>query len=532
MVRIDQIKFGPVKVTDEMIKNSIIKKYNINEKDILDINVVKESIDARNKNKISRVFSVDIKVKNEKNLIKKNKNIKINDDKFYELPNKGNLKLNDSPIIIGFGPAGMFAALLLSEMGYKPVIFERGEEVLKRTETIEKFWNNGILNEESNVQFGEGGAGTFSDGKLTTRIKDLRCKKVFSEFVEAGAPREILYKNKPHIGTDILKTVVFNIRNKIIENGGSIRFNSKVEELIIGDGKISGVKLSNGEVYNSENVILAIGHSARDTFTMLNNISVKIIPKPFAIGVRVEHPQELIDESQYGDKNLREILGAADYALTYKTESGRGVYTFCMCPGGYVVAASSEKNTVVTNGMSEYSRDGENANSAILVSVSPEDYGDNGPLSGMFFQREIEKRAYDIAGKSYKAPAQRIGDFLGTSSDSCEEKKVIPTYKPGVEFVNFDKIFPTYIIEGIKEGIIHYGKRIDGFDMEGGILTGVETRSSSPVRIVRDENTFESVNVNGLYPCGEGAGYSGGIVSSAVDGIKIAERIIEKYKTF
>ena len=530
MVRIDQIKFGPVKVTDEMIKSYILKKYNIKEADILSIKISKESVDARNKSKISRVFSVDLEVRNEKNVLKRNKNLISNAEESYMVPDFGTEKMEDPPVIIGFGPAGMFAGLILSQMGYNPLIFERGEDVSNRTETIEKFWNEGILDEESNVQFGEGGAGTFSDGKLTTRIKDIRCKKVFSEFVNAGAPEEILYRSKPHIGTDILKEVVVNIRNKIIENGGTVKFKSKVEKLIFTDSKISGVELADSSIYNSQNVILAIGHSARDTFQMLNDMNIKIFPKPFAIGVRVEHPQEIIDLSQYGDRNMREILGAADYALTHKSNSGRGVYTFCMCPGGYVVAASSEKETVVTNGMSEYSRDGENANSAILVSVTPEDYGDRGPLSGMFFQRDIEKKAYEAAGRSYKAPAQRIGDFLGKSSNVYQDKDISPTYKPGVEFIGFEEIFPSYIIEGIREGIIHYGKRIKGFDMDKAILTGVESRSSSPIRIVRDELSLESVTLGGLYPCGEGAGYAGGIVSSAVDGIKIAEKIIEKYR--
>ncbi len=530
MIRISQIRLEIDDSTDKLIHKAS-KILRIKPKDIEEMSIFKESIDARRKGKIEFVYTVDLLAKNEKDIFKKarNKNIAMTPPMEYKYPQPGDIEIDQRPIVVGTGPSGLFCGLILAQMGYKPLILERGENVENRSKTVESFWKTGRLNTESNVQFGEGGAGTFSDGKLTTRVKDLRCRKVLKELVKAGAPKDIIYSFKPHVGTDILKSVVKNLRQEIIRLGGEVRFNSKVTSLAIGNEKICGVEINDEEVINSEAVVLAVGHSARDTFEMLYEQGVEIIQKPFAIGVRIEHPQAVINKSQYKEFANHKRLGAADYRLTYHASNGRSVYSFCMCPGGSVVAAASEEGRLVTNGMSEYARDKSNANSALLVSVVQEDFKGNHPLAGMYFQRKWEEKAYGLGGGNYAAPAQLVGDFLNdTASQSIGSVK--PSYEPSIRMTNMKNCLPGYVIESMKEGIINMDNKLKGFGMEDAIITGVETRSSSPIRIVRDSKTLESKNLKGLYPSGEGAGYAGGIVSAAVDGIKVAEKIIEKYK--
>lgn len=524
MIRINEIKVELNEKPDFI--QLISKKLKVPTKNVLGYSIFKESIDAR-KGSVKLVYTLDVELINEEKILAANRGLSKTPDMSYNYPQKGDTLLNGRPVIVGFGPAGIFCALILSQRGYKPLILEQGEDVDTRSKTVEEFWKSGKLNTLSNVQFGEGGAGTFSDGKLTTRIKDLRCRKVFAELVKYGAPEEILYKNKPHIGTDILKGVVKNIREEIINLGGEIRFSTKVDELILTDGKVKGVKLSDGSSITSDVVVLAIGHSSRDLFEDIHSKDISITPKPFAMGMRIEHPQSIIDKVQYKDPKMKDVLGAAEYHITYTTKKGRAVYTFCMCPGGVVVGASSEEETIVTNGMSYHSRDLDNSNSALLVSVTPEDYFKGHPLDGMYLQREIEKKAYEVSGKDYKAPFITVGKLLG------EDKKAItikPTYEPGVVEVHPSEYLPEFIVASIKEAIPELAKKLNGFDMPTAILTGPETRSSSPIRINRESETLQSSNTIGLYPCGEGAGYAGGIVSSAVDGIKVAEEIIKIYK--
>ncbi|KAF2956843.1 hypothetical protein AS160_03830 [Marinitoga sp. 38H-ov] len=523
MFRINNIKL-PIDHTFDDIKLEIAKIANISSSDIKNIKIIKQSIDARKKHQMIYFnYSIDFEL----DRVLNNSRIEISQKKEYELPKYGENNLSSRPLIIGTGPAGLFAGLILAEAGFEPIILERGKNVEERKKDVNKFWNSGILNTESNVQFGEGGAGTFSDGKLNTLIKDKnnRIKKMLEEFVKAGAPEEILYINKPHIGTDKLEIAVKNIRKKIEKLGGSIYFNSKVTDFIIDHNKIKGVVVNNSDKIYSDIVILAIGHSARDTFEKLFEKGVKINQKPFSIGVRIEHLKEIIDKSQYGKFYNHPKLKAADYKLSHRAKNGRAVYTFCMCPGGYVVASASEENMVVTNGMSEFARDNINSNSAVLVSVSPEDFPSSHPLSGVEFQRIFEKKAFN---KNYYAPVQLFGDLL-KNQKSKKFDRVFPTYKPGIVFTDLNTILPEYIVSSLKEGIIDMGKKLKGFSDYDSVLTGVETRSSSPIRIERNEN-YESVNIEGLYPIGEGAGYAGGITSSAVDGIRVAEKIISKYK--
>jgi len=529
MIRVSQIG---LQLTDDVsiIKAKVSKQLKIPTQDILDLRIYKESIDAR-KGRIKRIFTVDVALKNEVKVRAKNKKLVLAPDLKYKEVTPGSEKMIGRPIVVGFGPAGMFASLLLAQAGYNPIVLERGEDVDTRTDTVNQFWRSGKLNTESNVQFGEGGAGSFSDGKLTTRIKDPRCRKVLEELVSAGAPSEILYKNKPHIGTDKLKPTVKNIRNQIIECGGEVRFSTRVEELLVQNGEISGVKLADGSELSSSVVIMAMGHSARDTFDMMYKTGVDMQVKPFAVGVRIEHPQEMIDKIQYSSDKRPEGVGAADYKLTYQTPEGRGVYTFCMCPGGFVVASSSEEGGVVVNGMSEHARDQENANSALLVSVTPDDFSTNHPLAGVEFQRTLEKKAFKSAGGTYAAPVQLVGDFLSGKATVLENKlQIRPSYTPGVVGTNFEDIFPDFILKALRDGLAGMDKKIKGFARPDAVLTAVESRSSSPVRIHRDESTFISPSIKGLYPCGEGAGYAGGIMSSAVDGLKVAECIIGKYQ--
>lgn len=514
------------------VKKKAAKKLNISEKDFKSFKILRESIDARKKNSIKFSYSVLIECDNESKIIAHtdDKDIKTEETNFNEHFDYGMEKLEHRPVIIGMGPAGMFAGLLLAENGYKPLIIERGEDVDKRTETVQKFWNKGKLDTESNVQFGEGGAGTFSDGKLTTRIKDKRCNFVIQKFVDFGAPEEIIYSGKPHIGTDILKDVVKNIRKRIIELGGEIRFKSKMEDIISKNCNIEAIRVNGGEI-PCEALILAIGHSSRDTYEMLYKNNIIMAVKPFAVGVRIEHSQSMIDESQYGRYAGNPKLKAADYRLTYTSKtSGRAVYSFCMCPGGRVVAAASENKRLVTNGMSYYKRDMENANSAIVVSVRENDFDGKTPLKGMQFQRKYEEMAYNLGGGDYIAPIQLAGDFL---KDKVSKKigSIIPSYKPGYEFRDLRKCLPPYIINSLKEGILNFNCKIKGFASYDAVLTGIETRTSSPVRIERDD-TLQSISLKGLYPAGEGAGYAGGIISAAVDGLKAAENIMKKWAPF
>lgn len=529
MLRVSNIKLD---INDSLdnIKDLILKKLKISEKELVKYKIYKESIDARRKGKIEFVYTVDVQIKNEKNILKKSKIKDVVEvkEKNYKDVESGNEVLNNRPVIVGSGPAGLFASLVLAQRGYRPILLERGLDVDTRTKDIDSFWEEGKFNSKSNVQFGEGGAGTFSDGKLTTRIKDIRCRKVLEELVNFGAPEEILYSYKPHVGTDILKEVVKNIRKEIIRLGGEVKFDAKVTDISIEKGHIKSVVVNESERIESDAVILAIGHSARDTYEMLYERGVKITQKPFAIGARIEHPQELINKAQYKEFAGHPRLGAADYRLVEHTSNGRTIYTFCMCPGGSVIASASEDGQVVTNGMSEHARDKENANSAVLVNVTPEDFESNHPLAGVHFQEKYEKLAFELGGKNYNAPIQLVGDFI---NDKISEKlgTVTPSYKPGYKFVDLRDCLPKFVCETMKEGLLILDKKLNGFAMNDAILTGVETRSSAPIRIVRDEESLESINVSGFYPSGEGAGYAGGIVTAAVDGIKCAEKIISKY---
>ena len=513
----------------EALKKKVAKKLKVEEGSIKNFKILRESIDARKKNSIKFNYTVELNCDKEEKLVKRcrDKDVRLEEQKKEEKFVFGQNPLSTRPVIVGMGPTGMFAGLILAENGYKPIIIERGEDVDQRTKSIDEFWKSGKLNINSNVQFGEGGAGTFSDGKLTTRIKDKRCDFVLQRFVECGAPEEIMYVGKPHIGTDILKDVVKNIRNKIISLGGEVHFNNKLEDITFKDKKIKSIKVSGKEI-PCEVLILAIGHSARDTYEMLFEKEIFMECKPFAIGARIEHPQHMIDLNQYGKFAGHPRLKAADYRLVHNTKDKRGVYSFCMCPGGYVVAAASEDNRLVTNGMSYYDRAGKNANSAVVVSVTSEDFGSNHPLAGMEFQRKYENLAYIAGGRDYKAPIQLVGDFMNDRK-STKIGLVEPTYKPGYELTDLRNCLPKEVTEALKEGLYSFDKKIKGFADENAVLTGIETRTSAPVRISRNEK-LESISLKGLYPAGEGAGYAGGIMSAAVDGIRVAENLMKEWK--
>ena len=518
MLRIREVKIPISLDNDEYIKKKISKLLNISKEEIIDYKILKKSIDARDKNNILFIYEFALNLKNE-NKINLSKNISEYIETEYEFTKEKDLK--ERPIIVGSGPAGLFCAYMLASVGCKPIILERGEKIEDRVKTVEDFFETNKLNPESNIQFGEGGAGTFSDGKLNTLTKDKlnRHKKVFEIFVENGAPEEIMYLNKPHIGTDILRNVIINMRNKIISFGGEFKYNSKVTNLIIEDNKIKGVEINNKEKTYSNIVVLAIGHSARDTFYMLNDNNVSMKPKNFAIGLRIEHPREMIDKSQYGDSY--KMLDPASYKLTYQTKNNRSVYSFCMCPGGYVVNASSEENKLCVNGMSNCKRDEKNSNSAIVVNVTTDDFN-NELFGGIELQRKLEEKAY-IEGKG-KIPVQLYKDFKDNIK-STKLGEITPNTKGEYTLSNLNNILPEYISESIKEAIPVFGRRIKGFDREDAILLGIEARTSSPVVIVRDEELNSSIE--GLYPCGEGAGYAGGITTAAIDGIKIAEKIVK-----
>lgn len=532
MIRIGQLKLNPNHSEKELLQK-IAKLLRIAEKEILEYQIKKQSIDARKKPDIQYVYTVDVKVPNEHQIVKKQKNNQITlvNESAYRFPTKGTTPSKSRPVIIGCGPAGMFCAYLLAKHGYKPILFERGASVDERMNDIENFWKTGVLNEQSNVQFGEGGAGTFSDGKLNTLVKDEygRNKKVLQIFVDNGAPKEILYTNKPHIGTDVLIDVVRNMRNKIVAWGGEIHFHSQFIDFTLEKGKLTAVTiLTRGkeQVYSAENLVLAIGHSARDTFQMLYDKKLPIVAKPFAVGVRVEHAQQMINDSQYGSDSAYK-LPAASYKVTANLPNKRGVYSFCMCPGGYVVNASSEQEHLAVNGMSYHARDGVNANSAIIVTVTPEDYGSEHPLAGVAFQRKLEEKAYQIGNG--KVPVQTFGDFCKNVSTK-EFGAIKPQIKGAYTLANVREIFPQEIAESIEMGIKSFDKQIHGFANDDAVLSGVESRTSSPVRITRNEEL--QVENTGIYPCGEGAGYAGGITSAAMDGIKVAEMIATNFAPF
>lgn len=534
MLRLTNIKIPVGEAADEAaeqnaLRKRILSKIKIREEELKGLRIVRKSVDARKKEEaIYYVYTIDFETTDDDRLLHRGPLRDLTrapESKVIPIC-LGTEKLTERPVIIGTGPAGLFAGLILARNGYRPILLERGEDVDKRTANIQRFWTEGLLDTESNVQFGEGGAGTFSDGKLTTLINDVRCDTVLKEFAAAGAPKEILYTGKPHIGTDVLKGVVRNLRQDIIAHGGDVRFRARVTDFIIEGDTIKAVVINDNEKLRCSVVLLAIGHSARDTFEILFRRGVTMQPKSFSIGVRIEHPQRLINLAQYGSSDELPGLGAADYKLAYHGKNGRSAYTFCMCPGGYVVAAASEENRVVTNGMSEHRRDGENANAALLVGVTPADFPGDHPLAGIDFQRKWESLAFDIGGRNYKVPVQLTGDFLADRV-STAWGDVKPTYKPGVVFAPLSKCLPDYVIQTMKEAILHFDTKIRGFATPDGILTGVETRSSSPVRINRDDS-FQS-NISGLYPVGEGAGYAGGIVSAAVDGLKAAEKLMLRY---
>lgn len=528
MLTIQQLKLSPDHSEQDII-DKIAKTLKVNKEAIRDYKIVKRSIDARKKDDIKVVYTVSFSTANEAQILKRcNPSIVMQSkESFYEFPKQGSLPLKKRPMIIGAGPAGLFCGLLLAEHGFEPLLLERGEAVEKRMQTVNTFWEKGILNLSSNVQFGEGGAGTFSDGKLNTLVKDPigRNKKVLELLVEAGAPSEILYYNKPHIGTDVLVNVVKNIRKQIEAYGGTIHFESQVTDFTVRDGKVVSVTVNHTEQIDTDLVVLAIGHSARDTFASLEEKKVLMQAKAFAVGLRIEHPQFLINRSQYGEENPR-FLPTADYKLTYQASTNRGVYSFCMCPGGYVVNASSEEKRLAVNGMSYSKRDGINANSAIIVTVSPYDFPGTSPLSGVAYQRKLEEAAYGLANGA--VPVQLFHDFC-QNQESRQIGEVEPQIKGNYQFANLREILPDYLSNTLIEGIQNFEHQIKGFGRPDAILSGVESRTSSPVRIVRDE--FLESNIKGIYPCGEGAGYAGGITSAAMDGIKVAEAIAKKYKT-
>lgn len=529
MIRVNQLKIPYEKSRDEqgILMSKIAKKLNIPKNEITSLTIVRKSIDGREKPDIYFVYSVDVSLENEGKL----KSKVFGKDVSKVTPVRYNYKPSKTPdevgktVVVGMGPAGLFCGYFLSMNGYKPLIIERGKKVEERLADVEKFWETGVLNTESNVQFGEGGAGTFSDGKLNTMVKDKfgRNKLVLETFVKYGAPEDITYVNKPHIGTDVLSEVVANMRNAIIEAGGEIRFETKLTDVVVNNDRISEIIVNDNEHIKVDNLVLALGHSARDTFKMLYDKKLYMEPKAFAVGVRMEHKQGLIDEAMYGMNHLDSvdgILGAADYKLTAHASNGRSVYSFCMCPGGHVVNASSEEGMLAVNGMSYSKRDSENANSAIIVSVTPEDFEDNHPLSGIEFQRKLEKAAFD-AGNG-KIPVQTYGDFK-VNRKSTEFTTVTPVTKGVVEFADINTVLPESLCEALKECIPVFGKSIKGFDDDGVLMLGVESRTSSPLRIVRDNEL--NANIKGIYPCGEGAGYAGGITSAAMDGIKVFEAI-------
>lgn len=523
MLRLENIKIHEDLSEEEVVKEAC-RKYKLDYREVEKYTIFKKSIDARNKDDIFYNYTIDVKYTGKKEY----GNIKVVNKENFELKINNKRTSTARPVIIGAGPAGLFCALILVNNGIKPIVIEQGKMVEDRKKDIDNFLKTGILNPNSNIQFGEGGAGTFSDGKLTTGVNNSLCRVVLNEFVKFGAPNQIMYVNKPHIGTDNLINIIANMRNYITEHGGEFLFENKVVDLEIENEKLKSIIYKNEkEEYSTiytDTAVFAIGHSARDTFEKLYEKGLNMEKKNFSVGVRIEHKQEMINKSQYGEKtNLK--LPPAEYKLAYHGNNNRSCYTFCMCPGGTVMASSSNFGEIVTNGMSKFARDGENANSALLVNITPEDFKGDSPLEGIYFQKELEEKAFKLGGENYFAPIQRVGDFL-ENRKTTTLGEVKPTYKPGVTFSNLQEILPEYVTETLKSGIQDFDKKIKGFANPDSILTGVETRSSSPVRIVRNEECMS--NIKGIYPAGEGAGYAGGIMTAAVDGIKCAIKILER----
>ena len=530
MIRLTEIKL-PLNHAPEDLTTAITTKLKISAEQMASFVMFKRGYDARNKRNIQLIYTLDITLTDSdltNDLLvqfESDNHVKATPDTSYKYVGEAPENLTERPVVIGFGPCGLMAGLTLAQMGFKPIIIERGNEVRQRTKDTFGFWRQRKLNTESNVQFGEGGAGTFSDGKLYSQVKDPNHygRKVMTEFVKAGAPDEILFVSKPHIGTYKLVTMVEKMRAEIIKLGGEVRFATRVDDLHITDSKVTGVTLNSGEILKTNHVIFAVGHSARDTFEMIHDKGVYIEAKPFSIGFRIEHKQSTIDQARFGDNAGNEILGAADYKLVHHCKNGRSVYSFCMCPGGTVVAAASEEGRVVTNGMSQYSRNERNANSAIVVGIDPERDYPNHPLAGIELQRQLETLAFELGGKDYSAPAQTIGDFLKGKPNS-ELGDVKPSYTPGITLTDLSKALPDFAVDAIREAIPAFNKKIQGFSSDDGLLTGVETRTSSPISIKRNKD-FQSINTKGLFPAGEGAGYAGGILSAGIDGIKVAEAV-------
>ncbi len=531
MLRLTEIRLG-LDHNETDLKAAILHALGIPELELLGYCIRRRGYDARQSSGAVFVYTLDAEVKDETALLARFRNsrhISQAPDEVYRYPVQAPANLKTRPVVIGAGPCGIFAGLALARMGFKPIILERGKSVRQRTQDVWGFWREHRFNPESNVQFGEGGAGTFSDGKLHTGIKDRghHIRSILQDFIDCGAPAEINYISKPHIGTLRLVMVVENLRHRIVELGGEIRFDSRVTNIVIENGAVRGVTLASGEFIASDHVILAIGHSARDTFEMLHTRGVHLEPKAFSIGFRIEHPQSLINACRLGPHAEHPALGAADYKLVHHGNNGRTVYSFCMCPGGQVVAANSETGQVVTNGMSHYSRNERNANAGIVVGITPADFGNDHPLAGMALQRQLEAKAFQLGGGNYNAPVQRVGDFLA-GRPSIQLGAVIPSYTPGVTLADLSGALPGYAIAAIREAIPVFDKTLKGFALPDAVLTAIETRTSSPIRITRNENSFESVNTIGLYPAGEGAGYAGGIISAAVDGMKAAEAVALK----
>lgn len=530
MIRINEIKLPLDAAAEQSLYPAAAKALKIDRKRIQSLEVVRKSIDSRKKEEgVFFVYSVDVSLdRGEEELLARQKGPRVQPSEPYRYePPRAARNSQLRPVVVGLGPAGLFAALTLARAGYRPLVLERGRDVDTRTQDVKDFWRTRTLDESSNVQFGEGGAGTFSDGKLTTGIKDVRCRKVFLEFVSHGAPQAILYDAKPHIGTDRLGAVVKSMREEIVSLGGTVLFSSRLLRVIAANGAVHGITYRDAQGsevdFETDAVILAIGHSARDTVEALYRQGIQMMQKPFSIGARIEHPQELIDRAQYGRFAGHPALGAADYKLACHPPHGRGMYTFCMCPGGTVVCAASEQGGVVVNGMSEWARDGENANSAILVGIEPAYFSSDHPLAGMHDQRKIEQAAFRLGGGDYTAPAQLVGDFLA-DRPSHKLGAVRPTCPTGVLLGDIAQVLPARVIEVMRAALVQMDQKLKGFALPDAVLTAPETRSSSPVRILRDE--FLQSNLRGLYPCGEGAGYAGGIVSAAVDGIRCAEMVL------